>query len=142
MKNIAAIALFLASTFIAAGNASAQDRQVKANIPFSFTVGGRTLPAGEYSIGSRTSTPGVLSISSWENKVNILAMAIPGGGYDEKSNVLVFHRYGNQSFLSDLCAPGSSMNLHFPTTKAEKQVKTQIEEAGVLHNDPILVAVK
>ena len=65
MKNIAAIALFLASTFIAAGSASAQDRRVMANIPFSFSVGGRILPPGTYFIGSTTNTPGVLNISSW-----------------------------------------------------------------------------
>ena len=34
------------------------------------------------------------------------------------------------------------MNLHFPTTKAEKQVKMQVQEAGVLHSDPVLVAVR
>ena len=53
MKRIAsAFALFVASLFITAG-VSAQS--VKVNVPFSFTIGNRTMPAGSYTISSTSS---------------------------------------------------------------------------------------
>ena len=55
MKNIAAIAVIVATTFFAAGSAPAQDHLVKATVPFTFTAGDRTLPSGTYTIGSRMS---------------------------------------------------------------------------------------
>ena len=42
-------------------------RNLKANIPFDFTVNGKTLPAGEYIV-ERGSAPNVLVIRSWKTK--------------------------------------------------------------------------
>jgi len=53
----------------------------------------------------------------------------------------VFHKYGNQYFLSDIFSEGASMNVHFPTTKAERQAKAEVERAGVRANEPVLIAL-
>jgi hypothetical protein len=142
MKNIAAIALFVASTFIAAGSATAQDHLVKATIPFNFTVGEKALPAGTYMIGSALTSPGVLAIRSWDNKVNVLSLGQSNQGDHVQDNTLMFHKYGNQYFLSEIRSEGASMNIHFAATKAEKRAKSQVEEAGLFVNDPVLIALK
>jgi len=142
MKNIATIALFIATTFIAAGSAPAQDHLVKATVPFSFTVGDQTLPSGTYSIGSGVNPPYVLAIRNSDKNVSILTLARPDQDNHASDNTLVFHRYGNQYFLSQIRSDGASMNIHFPTSKAEKRAKTQVEEAGRFVNDPVLLALK
>jgi len=142
MKNIAAIALFVVASFIATGPAHAQDYTVKATVPFNFTVGASTLPSGTYTIGSRTTTPAVLSIRNWDKQVSILSMGLPNQSNPGRNNILVFHKYGNQYFLSDIRSEGAAMNLHFPTTKAEKRAKAQVEEAGLFVDDPVLIALK
>jgi len=143
MKRIAAIALLAASTFITAGSVLAQDSPVKATIPFNFTVGSSTLPAGSYTISSRTASGDVLALSNWQKNVNVLTMGMPNQN-PERSNVLVFHKYetkdGAKYFLSEIRS-GGALNVRFTATKAEKRAKAQIEEAGLFVSDPILLAL-
>jgi hypothetical protein len=142
MKSTAAIALLIIATFIAAGPASAQDNLVKVTIPFNFTVGDQTLPSGAYTIGSRVTTPAILTIRNWDKNVAILSMGLPNQSNPGHDNMLVFHRYGNQYFLHEIRSEGTSVNVYFPPTKAEKRAKAQVEEAGLFVNDPVLIALK
>jgi hypothetical protein len=142
MKNVTALALFVASTFIAGGSALAQDHVVKATVPFSFTVGDRTLPSGTYTISSGMTSPDVLEIRNWDKKVAILSLGRPDQNNPRHENSLVFHKYGSQYFLSDIRSERDTMNIHLPTTKAEKRAKTQVQEAGLFSDDPVLVALR
>ena len=141
MKNIAAIAFFIVATFTAAGPASAQDYQVKATVPFNFTVGDQTLPSGTYTIGSRMTSPNLLAIRNWDKKVNILSMGLPNEGNPGHDNTLVFHKYGNQYYLSEIRSEGASIDVRFPTTKAEKRAKARAEEARLFVDHPVLIAL-
>ena len=140
MKNIAAIALFLAATFIAAGPASAQDHLVKATVPFSFNVGDKAMPAGTYMIRSNASSPVLLTMRNWDKKVALVSLAASTQS-DTKDDTLVFHRYGDQYFLSDIRSEGASIHVHYAPTKAEKRAKSQVEEAGLPISDPVLIAL-
>lgn len=142
MKNIAAIALIIAATFIAAGPAPAQDHLVKATVPFDFTVGDRTLPAGTYTISSDTNSQGYVAIRNQDRKMAILTLCLPNQTNSGKDNTLLFHKYGNQYFLRDLRSEGALMNINFSVTKAEKRAKAQVEEARLSVNDPVLIALK
>ncbi len=142
MNRILSIALVLASTLAAAGTSSAQDHQIKANVPFNFTVGDQTLPAGTYKIAGTENSPALLTMQNWDKRVNVLAMGTPDGYNSKKQdNVLVFHKYGNQYFLSEIRSEGASMNIDFKPTKAEKRARTQVEEAGRSVDDPVLIAL-
>jgi hypothetical protein len=142
MKNIAAIALFIAANIIAAGPASAQSQTVKATVPFNFTVGDQSLPSGTYTIGSSVTSPDLLTLRSWENRVNIMTLGHPDQNNPKNADELVFHKYGNQYFLSDIRSANSSMNIHIAATKAEKRARKQVEEAGLFVSDPVLIALK
>jgi hypothetical protein len=141
MKRILAIALVLASTLVTAGTSSAQDYRLKATVPFNFTVGERTLPAGTYMIGSAPTSPEILTLMNWQGGVNILAVGQPDSYNPKRANVLVFHKYGDQYFLSEIRSEGASMNIDFAVTKAEKRARTQVEEAGRFVDDPVLIAL-
>jgi hypothetical protein len=141
MKRISAIALFIAATFITAGSAFAQDNQVMANVPFSFTVGNSTLPSGTYTIRSRVASPRVLSLNSWDKGVHVMTIGQPDQNNPKRADKLVFHKYGNQYFLSEILCSDESMNIHFATTKAEKRARTQTNSAGLFVSDPVLIAL-
>jgi hypothetical protein len=140
MKNIVAIALFVASTF-AAGSAPAQDYVTKATVPFSFTVGSQTLPPGTYTIGTPPTSPNLLAIRNWDKKVNMLSLCLPNQGNPGHDNTLVFHKYGDQYYLSEVRSEGASIDVRFPMSKAEKRARAQVEEAGIFVNDPVLIAL-
>jgi hypothetical protein len=142
MKNIAAVALFIAATFISAGPAPAQDHQAKATVPFYFTVGNQTLPSGTYTIGSASTDRNLITMRNWDKKVTVMSLGHPNQGNSGQDNRLVFHKYGNQYFLSEIRSDGASIDIHFPTTKAEKQAKVHAEEARLSVDDPVLIALK
>jgi hypothetical protein len=56
---------------------------------------------------------------------------------------MVFHKYGNQYFLSEIrSADSSSMNLRLPVWKAEKRARMQTQEtaaaAGPFSSDVVV----
>lgn len=71
-----------------AGPAHAQD-VMTVNVPFSFVVHGRTLPAGRYEID--TNGP-VVSLQGLNTEAAVFALATPAGGNDPKGDapVMVF----------------------------------------------------
>ena len=142
MKRItSAIALFVASIFITAG---VWAQSVKATIPFDFTVNNTTVPAGTYIISSASTDHDILSISD-QKHVQLLSTVLPNPAHAGKANVMVFHKYGNQYFLSEIrSADSSSMNLRLPVWKAEKRARMQTQEtaaaAGPFSSD-VMVAL-
>jgi hypothetical protein len=137
-RTTSAIALFVASLFITAG---VWAQAVKANVPFDFTINNTTVPAGTYTISSTSSD--VLRIYSDQRHVHLLTTALMDSGNGAKANVLVFHRYGDQYFLSEIRSKdSSSMNMRLPVWKSEKQAraaKTQV--AGIPLSSDVLVAL-
>lgn len=140
-RTIATLALFVASTFITAG-VMAQDHQVKATVPFNFTVNGTAMPAGNYTIGTDSDSPSVLRIRDRQQNASVMTIGMTDPISTDNDRKLVFHRYGNQYFLSEVRCSDASLDLHLPTSKAEKQAKKQIEEAGVRVNNDVLIALK
>jgi hypothetical protein len=138
-RTTSAIALFVASLFITAG---VWAQAVKATVPFDFTIDKTTLPAGTYIISSTSSDHEVLRISD-QKHVHLLTTALMDQSSDPKRNVLVFHKYGNQYFLSEIRSKdSSSMNLRLPVWNAEKRARAaQTQEAGIPLSSDVLVAL-
>jgi hypothetical protein len=135
MKRIIAIALFAASSLAAAGNLSAQDHMVKANIPFDFTVSDKVLPAGTYTISSLS--PNAIQVRNANGHVAELSIVRDD---DKRSTtpVLVFQRYGNQYFLHEILA-ANAMNVTVPRSKREQRRQ---QEAKLQESNQTLIALK
>lgn len=138
-RTLSSIALFVAATFITVG-AWAQDATVKATIPFNFTVNNNSVPAGSYTITSSTS-PNLLEMSNRQGHVHILTNALPAWNDRAKTNVMVFHKYGDQYYLSAIRSESNAMNLYFPPTKAEKRAQTQTQVAALPASGDVVVAL-
>src|SRR5437660_12355661 len=63
MKKQQLFPLLAVLVLLAAGSVQAQNGGVKANIPFDFTAGSKTLPAGEYRITAMSDAGGVLRVA-------------------------------------------------------------------------------
>jgi hypothetical protein len=146
MKRIFAIALLAAASFVTANSASAQSQnnKVQATIPFNFTVNGTAVPAGTYTIGSTSSGSALLEIADRTDGVHVMVLSMPesqpaNSSYNGK---LIFHKYGDQYFLAEICGGSSALDVAFPTSKAEKRAKSQTQEAGLRINNDVLIALK
>jgi hypothetical protein len=108
---------------LAVSGAYAQSINVGSNVPFDFVVGKQVLPAGQYSLQSIEQAPDALTIRNREARVSGLTMT----HRCEKLNpaaktVLVFHRLGDQYFLSEVWVAGSSRGITIPQSPLEIQM--------------------
>jgi hypothetical protein len=123
MKRITAIALLAIANFAMAGMSFAQSYGVKANVPFDFTVANKLLPAGTYTM-IREST-GLIEIRNHDKPVAVLTVVSHDENTSSDGGKLIFHKYGNQYFLSEILSDWATMNVSVPRSKAEKNVRLQ-----------------
>jgi hypothetical protein len=142
MKRIPTIALLTIASLGTATGAIAQDRAVKANIPFNFTVGDTWMPAGEYVISSPQRE--ILQVRNVDDRSKI-ATIVDSESYNESTSggKLVFDKYGNQYFLRHvLCPTVASLNVDLAQGKAEKKAHSRSLEANLHNSEETLVAVR
>jgi len=82
--------------------AQVTDLVAVAKIPFEFSVGKKVLPAGEYSISKITGGALVIRNADFSASAIFFTITIPRAGTTRSQSSLVFHRYGNQYFLSKI----------------------------------------
>jgi hypothetical protein len=103
----------------------------RVNIPFEFSIGNSTLPAGEYTVGpvfAGNST--VLAIHSldWRKQI-VMQTSAAESAKGPSENKLVFRRYGDQYFLSQIWAKGQALALPVSNREREMARNTQVQEA-------------
>jgi hypothetical protein len=139
MKRISAIGLLTIASLATCTGAIAQ--QLKANIPFGFTVGNTWMPAGEYTISSPLRQ--VVQVRSTD--LARIATLVSSQSYNESKSgsKLVFDKYGDQYFLRRVLSPNfASLNLDVPQGKAEKQARSRSLEAKLHNGEETMVAAK
>jgi len=138
MNRILAIASLTIATLALSTSAFAQ--QLKANIPFEFTVGNTTMPAGEYTISS--STRNVVDLKS----ANRTLMATVGGSQsyvEKKSNSageLVFAKYGDTYNLRKVWTAGQTTGYYIVKTNTERITERKFEASVFRGEEVTLVA--
>ena len=105
--------------------------QLIANIPFQFSVGNKTLPAGEYTVLSvnADSSNVALKIQSQDGKTSAMVRMMTVTGKAQESAKLIFHRYGNQYFFAEAWVDGDSSGLQAQKPRAERAIEREL--AGV-----------
>lgn len=130
LKTFTMLNLLLVLTAI---SVSAQLRRSKVvNIPFSFIVDGRTLPAGEYTVKpNRKDHDEVWLVQSRDGRASALFTTMSVQSIEiQGQSKLVFHKYGDRYFLSQIWTLGDSSGrellMHPMETKlAKNKVKRQ-----------------
>ena len=116
-------ALLGLSLMLATVSAYGQTVLVKANIPFNFSVTGATLPAGAYTIQSLTSDGRVLSVRDSDMKALEMILATRCESLNHaKQTKLVFHRYGDRYFLTQIWVAGRNSGHQIPKSLRETEV--------------------
>jgi hypothetical protein len=136
MKRITAIALFTITSFATAGSALAQNRAVRADVPFDFTVADKLLPPGPYEI--TTAKEGVIEIQERGKHIAVLTPTSPDSN-ESRTGKLVFDKLGNQYFLSEILCQ-SAMNVSVPPSMQEKRARMQ--QAAHQNASQVFVATK
>jgi len=119
MLRIAVIAM----TLLAASAAMAQGTvgDVVVNVPFGFVVGTHQMQPGRYVVGPMA--PGILRIYDTQVSDNQLLFPVNSTQSNTpKGAKLVFHRYGDSYFLSEVWNGSGNSGKQLLTSKAEKEI--------------------
>jgi hypothetical protein len=119
----------IALAFVSAMAASAQNpRNLVVNIPFDFTVKGKTLPAGDYII-SRASTADktglMMKRKDGESSAIVLTMPVQSRENQRESR-LIFSRYGEHYFLSQVWTAGDNLGRELYKTNQERSLEVEL----------------
>ena len=103
MKRARGFLSVVAVTFVLAAPLAAQTLKLSASVPFEFTVAGRSMPAGDYRIDAGSTPMGTVRVSSGNESAYLLAIRDTASRNQPiGQSLLVFHRYGDQYFLSSI----------------------------------------
>ncbi|MGH9496183.1 MAG: hypothetical protein ACRD3B_14385 [Candidatus Sulfotelmatobacter sp.] len=118
-----AVALTMAPLLASAQLGSAN--KIVAQVPFEFHAGSKTLPAGTTTIQLASMNGTTLSIRNLDEKVNMFAGSFPDTPPRGAGNTLVFHRYGDHYFLTEIRVEGSAISYRLPESGQESELRAQ-----------------
>jgi hypothetical protein len=118
--------LAAAAALLVVGSAYAgigSDRMLVANVPFDFTVGETTLPAGQYIVQSVETSSKALVVRGSLSKASVMVLATDTEATRSAAqSLLVFHRYGQKYFLSRIVVEGSKRGHQLGRSKREVEM--------------------
>jgi len=132
---IGILTLVVLSMFVSATGAYAQNG-VKANVPFDFNVGKVHMKAGPYVI--REERQDTILIQGSRMSTSALSL-VRRDAPNVRRPRLVFHRYGNRYFLTQIWGEYGTAGLILPTSKLEKEL--QLSEAGEPDQGVVVLAL-
>ena len=146
VKGFITAALLVMAIMTAGASAQAQTLQYKltVDIPFDFSVSGQKLPAGKYWIGRAQSSIGdtVVQIQSTDMHSVANRFSVPIVTFkSKKRGEVVFHRYDDQYFLSEVWPSGGGTGRAFLKTRTERELARSARENGIAAVKPEIVTV-
>jgi hypothetical protein len=95
---------------------------VKVSIPFSFTVGKQSLPAGDYTI-SAFHPQLLIQLQSEDGKEVAVVGTHPKYALNPSTGTkLIFQRYGSVYFLSQIWTQGDTSGIELPLSNRAKEL--------------------
>ena len=109
-------------TAVATASGQSQHR-VNASVPFEFIVGDKTLAAADY----RIDTVGeALAIRSADATNSVIRLSNTIASKEREPARLVFHRYGNTYFLSEVWEGGDRIGRQLFESRQERGMRLEL----------------
>lgn len=127
--------LTLLLTMSAISVSAQSERSKTTNIPFDFIVGGKTFPAGEYTVEpNRKDSHNVWLVQRRDGHANVLFATMPVRASETQEKTrLVFNKYGDQYFLSQIWTPGDNSGRELLMPRLERELaKNAVERQTIV----------
>jgi hypothetical protein len=99
--------------------------KIVANVPFEFVLGNKIIPAGQCSVKLNASATGITVLNEKMRVGESLTFVVDEGKRASANYELVFHRYGDRTFLSEIKVADSSIVYRLPESKAEAELQAR-----------------
>jgi hypothetical protein len=107
---------------------------VVANVPFNFIVETVKMPAGEYTLQPTSRSSGVIQMLNRETGESVLVSAqsllSTYKGKETEPGKLIFHRYGDRYFFSEVWTPNGLRGRAMPS-KLEREIQASSADKQV-----------
>ena len=141
--------LVAALAFLAVSASAQSVNLIRVNVPFDFMVGGKTLQAGEYIVQRANSNDSVaMMIRSEEGKASAMFLTNAVQASTEPAQAkLVFHRYDDLYFLSEIWTDSENVGRKLPESRDERALERGLatypskEKKGKKASPPEVVTV-
>ena len=128
LKGFTMLALIVGLAFVSAVvSANGQSTQTVTKVPFEFIVGDKTLPSGRYTISPSSDTNKALMIRGRSSAIRLTNEIQPT---KDKTARLVFHRYGERYFLSEVWMGGDSTGRKLLKSRQEGSIERELASVG------------
>jgi len=117
--------LVAALAFLAVSASAQSVNLIRVNVPFDFMVGGKTLQAGAYIVQRANSNDSVaMMIRSEEGKASAMFLTNAVQASTEPAQAkLVFHRYDDLYFLSEIWTDSENVGRKLPESRDERALE-------------------
>ncbi len=120
------IVVLALATAVASPNPQSANRVV-ADIPFEFSVGYKTMPAGKYSVRTVTTAGDALMIQSADGKSSAVRLSQATERAKNKSHArLVFHKYGERYFLAEVWNGAGRSGRELLKSQEERAIEREL----------------
>ncbi len=130
LKGFTMLALIVGLSFVSAVvSAKGQSTQAVAKVPFEFIVGEKTLPSGQYTVRAASDTNKATLMIIGKSSAVRLTNQIEAKTNKTQAR-LVFHRYGERYFLSEVWMGGDSTGRHLLQSRQERSIGRELASLG------------
>ncbi len=133
-RSIAITALTTIALAVVSMPARAQTGELKASIPFSFYAGGQDFPAGEYTIQRDPANTALIHLSDGAGHT-LTTFTIRAVRQPENGPKLIFNKYGDEYFLSEVRWMRSTEALQLPQSSRERELAKTITPQQIASRD-------
>src|SRR5271157_1209804 len=119
--------------WLAAFSAFGQEK-LRVDIPFEFHVANAVLPAGQYNVDpSGRNIPNLMTLDcdACGTQATALTFSAGGGASIPTEGRLVFNKYGETYFLSEVWTPGNAYGRALSESKTERELARTTTHARI-----------
>lgn len=126
VKGLSMLALLLLVALASAPvTANGQAKQLIATVPFDFMVGDKLLTAGQYEVNATEAAGYAVVIQQRHSKSNAIRLVNTIAAQESKTPLLVFRRYGNTYFLSQIWERGNHIGRELRKSRQERALERE-----------------
>ena len=137
---VGALALSFLVTLAALPAAAKSVDGMRAQVPFDFHVGNKLVRAGNYTVDSMTADELLIRISNGKDVASTTTNSTRERGNGESRPRLVFHKYGDQYFLSAVWGADSTGRT-LSESKRERNLRKELRAARGAAAEPEVVTI-
>jgi hypothetical protein len=145
VKGLTMLMLVVGMALVSAGAAYGQRGRLIAQVPFNFVVDGKTMAAGKYDVTPINDGGSVLAIRSSDAKSQLISQTNTGEQAKPNAELnarLVFHRYGDTYFLSQIWMAGEETSRQLRRTSQERELQRELGAIAQDRTKPVYEVVE